>query len=165
MNNKIFKKYSPKSIDELKEIINKLLMERGSRADLNDIDTSKIDDMSDLFSEGYFRYFNGDISKWDVSNVKDMSRMFERSDFNGDISKWDVSKVKNMRKMFYDSKFTGEQSDISKWDVSNVKDMINMFGATEFNRDISNWELNKDCDTSSMFWLCHIKEEYKPKIK
>jgi surface protein len=30
--------------------------------------------------------FNGDISKWDVSNVKNMGGMFYMSIFNGDIS-------------------------------------------------------------------------------
>jgi len=35
--------------------------------------------------------FNGDISKWDVSNVTDMINMFENGVFNGDISKWDVT--------------------------------------------------------------------------
>ena len=44
--------------------------------------------------------FNKDISKWDVSNVKDMSDMFWVSNFNGDISSWDVSNVKDMSDMF-----------------------------------------------------------------
>jgi len=30
--------------------------------------------------------FNGDISQWDVSNVTDMTDMFNNSMFNGDIS-------------------------------------------------------------------------------
>jgi surface protein len=34
--------------------------------------------------------FNGDISKWDVSSVEDMSGMFARSVFNGDISQWKI---------------------------------------------------------------------------
>ena len=51
--------------------------------------------------------------------------MFFNSQFNGDISKWDVSNVTNMSCMFdYNSQFNG---DISKWDVSNVTDMSNMF--------------------------------------
>jgi hypothetical protein len=32
--------------------------------------------------------YKGDISKWDVSSVEDMSGMFARSVFNGDISQW-----------------------------------------------------------------------------
>jgi uncharacterized protein YeaO (DUF488 family) len=35
--------------------------------------------------------FNGDISNWDVSNVKDFNRMFTRSKFSGDIRKWNIS--------------------------------------------------------------------------
>ena len=91
--------YHPKTKDELKELVNKLIKERGNDADLNDIDTSKITDMSRMFT---YSKFNGDISKWDVSNVKDMGYMFWDSSFtakNGDISNWDVSNVKNMRRM------------------------------------------------------------------
>jgi surface protein len=40
--------------------------------------------------------FNGDISKWNVSNVKNMNGMFYSCDFNKDISKWNVSKVEDM---------------------------------------------------------------------
>ena len=53
----------------------------------------------------YSSEFNGDISNWDVSNVKIMNCMFYKSKFDGDISNWDVSnvKVKDMSLMFYDS--------------------------------------------------------------
>ena len=40
--------------------------------------------MSRLF---YNSNFNGDISEWDVSNVKYMDYMFNNSIFNRDISK------------------------------------------------------------------------------
>jgi Mycoplasma protein of unknown function, DUF285 len=56
--------------------------------------------------------FNGDISGWNVSKVKDMAYMFNGSKFNGDISNWNVSKVENTREMFFLSNFNG---DISKW--------------------------------------------------
>ena len=39
--------------------------------------------MGYMFTESEF---NGDISKWDVSNVYDMSGMFAESKFNSDIS-------------------------------------------------------------------------------
>ena len=39
----------------------------------------------------------GDISKWNVSNVTDMSLMFyEARSFNGDLSKWNVSNVREL---------------------------------------------------------------------
>ena len=45
--------------------------------------------------------FNQDISKWNVSNVTDMSFMFCLcKSFNQDISNWDVSGVKNMSYIF-----------------------------------------------------------------
>ena len=70
--------------------------------------------------------FNGDISGWNVSNVKNMGNMFRYAySFKGDISKWNVSNVKNMNSMFrYAESFN---VDISGWKVSNVKDMSFMF--------------------------------------
>ena len=41
--------YHPKTIDELKELVDKLIKERGNDADLNDIDTSEITDMNYMF--------------------------------------------------------------------------------------------------------------------
>ena len=55
---------------ELIGFIKQRIKEQGPKCDLNDIDVSKIDDMSFLFSDSKF---NGDISGWDVSNVKNMS--------------------------------------------------------------------------------------------
>ena len=89
--------YYPQERNELFKLCLKLVKERGTECDLNDIDTSKITDMSMLFQGSIF---NGDISKWDVSNVKNMLRMFAYSDFNGDISSWNVNKNTDMRDMF-----------------------------------------------------------------
>ena len=101
--------YHPKTKDELKELIDKLIKERGNNADLNDIDTSEITDMAYLF---YYSGFNGDISKWDVSKVKYMPYMFYNSMFNGDISKWDVSSVKDMHSTFDDCPL---EKNLPKW--------------------------------------------------
>ena len=66
-------KYFPQTKKELKDIILQRIKTEGNEVDLNDIDVSKITDMSALF-EG--TDFNGDISKWDVSNVINMRYMF-----------------------------------------------------------------------------------------
>ena len=136
--------YHPKTKDELKQLVYKLIKERGDDADLNDIDTSKITDMTTLFNNSKF---NGDISSWNVSNVKYMMYMFHNSKFtgeNGDISNWDVSNVKDMMYMFCDSKFNG---DISDWNVSNVVDMSYMFNGNPLEKNPPKWykeyEVNK----------------------
>ena len=58
--------YFPKTKKELKNIIKQRIKEEGVVVDLNDIDVSNITDMSTLFE---FTNFNGDISNWNVSNV------------------------------------------------------------------------------------------------
>ena len=98
----------PKTNKELKDLVDKLIKERGNYTDLNDIDTSLITDMSNLFK---MSKFNGDISNWDVSNVENMSGMFYGSQFRGDISNWDVSKVKNMKDMFIKSPLEGNEPE------------------------------------------------------
>ena len=89
--------YHPKTYDELEELVNKLMKERGNNADLNDIDTSEITNMYALFNKSEF---NGDISNWNVSNVTNMNSMFYNSKFDGDLFNWDVRNVQNMFSMF-----------------------------------------------------------------
>ena len=97
-NSKIAYNYHPKTKDELKDIIKQKIESEGNECDLNDIDTSNITDMSNLFA---YSHFNGDISRWNVSKVTNMSGMFYGSKFNGDISNWDVSNVKFKLDIFY----------------------------------------------------------------
>jgi surface protein len=59
-----------------------------------------------------------------------------------------TTKITNMSSMFRDSQFNG---DISNWDVGNVTDMYGMFSGTEFNGDISNWDVSNVTNMSSMF--------------
>ena len=65
--------YFPKTKEELKELLKQLIEERGNEGDFNDIDVSNVTDMSELFE---YTNFNGDISNWNVSNVTNMYGMF-----------------------------------------------------------------------------------------
>tara|TARA_Y100000994_G_scaffold45842_2_gene36003 strand:+ start:12172 stop:23358 length:11187 start_codon:yes stop_codon:yes gene_type:complete len=58
-------------------------------------------------------------SGWDVSNVTEMTSMFENaSSYNQPISSWNVSKVTNMDSMFENA--SSFNKDISGWDVSAI---------------------------------------------
>ncbi len=109
--------------------------------------------------------FNQDVSEWDVSGVTDMSYMFYRATAfnNGGAAgtggshalDWSVEAGKpwagrRMYQMFYDA--TNFNQDVSSWDVSGVTDMRSMFrGATNFNQDVSGWDVSGVTNMSSMF--------------
>ena len=99
---KIETKYHPTSKDELVDLIIKEIETNGPECSLNHIDVSDITDMCDLFKGGkhwligdhpVLSKFNGDISKWNVSNVENMFWMFNGSVFNGNISKWKINPI------------------------------------------------------------------------
>ena len=79
--------YVPENTDELKELLKDLIEKRGENADLNDIDTSKIDNMEGLFIG--LNISNINISYWDVSNVENFRTMFWHCrKFNCNLSNW-----------------------------------------------------------------------------
>ena len=152
VGNSILYTYYPKDRNDLKILIEQLLNERGKDADLNDIDTSEITDMSNLFS--YLEVYNIDISNWDVSNVTNMSNMFYGCyNFNGNLSNWDVRKVTDMYSMFYHcNEFN---CNLNKWNVGNVTDMSWMFcNCTQFNSKLSKWNIGNVTNMSWMFYNC-----------
>lgn len=159
-DSKVPYKYHPKDKWELREILKKCIAERGHDADLNDIDVSNITDMDDLFGEfehigSQFEPYNIDISKWNVSNVTTMEKMFqELPNFNCDLSKWDVSNVKDFHSTFLNcKKFKGEGLD--KWNVENAETMQSMFcGCWELDIDLSDWDVSNLKEASGMFIDC-----------
>lgn len=143
--------YHPKTREELDSIIRKLMSERGLNADLNDIYTGDIKDMSSLFHH-YSHIEEIDISEWDTHSCTDMNHMFYNCEyFNCDLSEWDTSNVRNMSGMFYGcNHFTGE--GIGRWDTSSCEDMSFMFYSNhDLDTDISNWDVHNLRTTEYMF--------------
>jgi len=110
-------------------------------------DTSRVRDFGNLFST--FRnpaavIFNGDISRWNTSNVISMSSMFAQAySFQGDLSQWDTSNVRKLNSAFQHA--TSFNSDIGNWDVSSVENAGWAFrGATSFNQDLNGWKLSAE---------------------
>ena len=59
------------------------------------------------------------MSDWDVSNVVDMSYMFNNADsFNQSLNNWNVSNVKFMISMFANNNSFNQP--LNNWDVSSV---------------------------------------------
>jgi hypothetical protein len=101
----------------------------GLDVNLNFLDVSSLTDLSSLMAINPLRYFNGDISQWDVSNVTDMRHMFQMCPFNGDISKWNTASVDDVAYMFSDSLFSG---DISAWNLINATSAEYAFHSSAF---------------------------------
>ena len=97
----------------------------------------------------------GNIENWNVSQVTDMSYMFDNAEnFNQNIGGWNVSNVENMEFMFNNAKNFNQ--NIGGWNVSNVENMFCMFvNASNFNQDIRGWNVSKVTSMSSMFYLAN----------
>lgn len=139
-------KYTPKTKDELKELV------QDSSIYLGDIDTSNITNMLGLFFKSARRDFSG-IESWDTSNVTDMRGMFgNASYFNHNINSWDTSRVVAMSDMFNMAERFNQP--LNNWDTSSVVNMSGMFnGAKSFNQPLDSWDTSKVVDMSQMF-LC-----------
>lgn len=144
--------YTPKNKAELIAIIDgdydNASHNRQISISLIEIDISKIDDLSYVFCFSANTEGCRVIDKWTRRTLYD---------FVG-IEYWDVSNVKNMERMFMGSKF---DRDISKWDVSNVINFYETFARTPFNQDISSWKINKNAKIEKMFFDSTLEKEEK----
>ena len=74
------------------------------------------------------------------------------------ISKWDVSNVTNMSYMFYKAKYFNQ--NLNNWDISKVTNLSNMFSYTNnFNKPLNNWNTSNVTNMEGMFLMlqiCHL---------
>ena len=98
-----------------------------------------------------------DLSKWDTTNVNNMSFLFYNC-YNleslPDISKWNTENVINMSGLFgskyiyddYEDKYKSKLTaipDISKWNILNVKFLGGYYKDTSSLSPLTNYEIDK----------------------
>lgn len=76
-----------------------------------------------------------------------MKGMFKGATFGGDISNWNVCNVRTMASMFEDYKGGLEENklksvELSKWNVSRVVDFSRMFKNANSDFDVSKWKID-----------------------
>ena len=126
---------TPTSKEELVAAIKSAIDKNGNNCSLNHIDISKLDELDNLFADK----LHGEET-YDLEN------------FDGDISKWNVSNITSMKNLFWCSKYSGKYGDISDWDVSSVEDMSGLFNNSHYNGDISDWNVSSVENMDCMFW-------------
>lgn len=123
--------------------------------DMSKFNTSNVTNMSGMFAG--CGVSNIEINNFDTQNVKDMSNMFSncKALTNIDVSTLNTENVVNMNNMF--SNCTALTSiDVSAFNTSNVTNMSNMFsGCTALvNIDVSGLNTSKVTDMNNMFSNC-----------
>ena len=155
--------YFPKNRRELIDIIVKKyqdLDDKNEILDLNDIDISKVTDLSHVFELVYPKKVN--MNNWNTSNVTDIHGLFWQNKTIEEIhiDDWDVSKVKNATGAFYRcSNLT--KLDLKNWDLKNCIEFDLMFkGCEQLDTKFTDyWNITQKITCVSMFEGC----KYKPK--
>ncbi|ARE60365.1 mucin-binding protein [Limosilactobacillus reuteri] len=122
-------------------------------ADLSNLDTRNITDMSYLFNSSKGLKTIGDLSQWDTSHVNKMGFMFSGTSMlqtAGSIGQWDTSNVTSMWGMFNESSINTK--GIGQWNTSNVTDMSWMFQNYKgMWGELSSWDVSNVKDMHGMF--------------
>ena len=143
---------------------------------LSSWNTSSVTTMAHLFLSGGLTNLNAfetkqhpgkDYISWDVSNVKDMTKVFSGNDYLEDISalaSWNTASLENMSYLVAGSLITNVDAletkqypgrDYVSWNVSNVKDMSAVFNECSRLSDISKlstWDVSSATDMTRLFY-------------
>jgi len=104
-------------------------------SDINHWDVSGVTNLQDAFYKA--SNYNQPMDKWDVGNVTTFETMFRESAFDQDIAGWNVANATTLKNMFRDSPFN---QPIGNWDISRVTSLQSTFrGNKAFDQDLSGW--------------------------
>ena len=117
-------KYHPENVRQIRTLINKALRNE-MQLNLEEVDIAKLDSLDCLFEyceKIFLQKINIQaISKWDVSRIRSMKRLFHSCDgFDGKpIEGWNVANVTDLEQTFADcSEFN---ADLSLWKPLSLK--------------------------------------------
>mgnify|MGYP000194145818 FL=1 len=139
---------------------------------LSSWNTYSVYDMSYMFGEA--TKFNQSISDWDVANVNTTSFMFTKTNYDQDMSKWRLRSNVLADNMYTDCPIREEykarkpitltelkakianDEDVRYVNTSYLTDMSYLFqNKTEFNQDISKWDISRATTLRGMFINAH----------
>ena len=140
-------------------VTNMSLMFDSSEAEklnISNLNTKNVRSMNGMFSNLSTSGFKDlDLSKWDTSNVTDISRMFtlNYSTEKINVSNWNTSKITKMEDAFSGAHNLKEIKGIENWNTSNVKTIHNMFAYSENLKslNLSKWNTSNVEDMSELF--------------
>ena len=122
---------------------------------LNDLNLSKVTDMSYMFSDCSATTI--DISNWDTSSVTNLSHAFYECNnvTSLDLSSWDTSKVTDISYMC-DGCYELQSLDVSSWNTSNVTTIKGMFQYCQKLKslDLSSWDTSNITVMRGAFITC-----------
>ena len=106
---------------------------------------------------GFFKNINAEIVTPKNKNelIKIIRDTIEKEGLNCNLNFINTSKITDMSRLFEASNFDG---DISEWDVHNVTSMSTMFAHSKFNGDISKWDVSKVTNMREMFNSSKLKK-------
>ena len=124
--------------------------------DLTNFDTSLVEFMDGMFTYCYNLQVIKGIEDFSTKNTSNMDSMFASCNSLSvlDVSRWDTSNVTNMSYMFSGVPVT--ELDISNFSTSEVTDMSGMFNycSNLLDLDMSNFDTSKVTNMSYMFKHC-----------
>ena len=92
--------------------------------------------------------FTGKVSNWNVSGITSLSGTFRNCDvFNSDLSGWNVSNNTKLNSTFQGA--VSFNQPIGSWDVGNVETFQLAFGTSNFDQDLSSWNIVKGTSFAS----------------
>jgi surface protein len=152
------KKYFPKEREELMRIIGEKYAENDVEIDVSDIDTSEINNFSNLFSKlEKLKYIHG-LNTWNTEQVTITTSMFFccYSLKELDLTGWETSRIVTMYNMFAGCHTLTTIKGLETWDTSKCTSFQQMFHYCQKlkNFNINNWDVKNIITTFEMFVGC-----------